>query len=62
MDFDLGRGRMVVQEGELLVWKSRAELTDDDLVCFYDGDYSDVLEPSDPRVRQQRAQQHLHAA
>ncbi len=32
------------------VWRARADLRPDDERCFYDGDYSDVLEPDDSRV------------
>lgn len=42
---------VIVGVGEHLVWRARADLRPDDERVFYDGDYSDVLEPDDPRVQ-----------
>jgi len=42
---------VVVQVGKHRVWKREEDLTDDDLVCFYDGDCRDVLLPDDPRLK-----------
>jgi hypothetical protein len=50
-------GHRVVSLGTLLFWKPKTELQDDDLVCFYDADYSNVLEIDDPAVVDVLAQQ-----
>ena len=50
-------GHSVVSLGALLFWKPKAELQDDDLVCFYDGDYSNVLEMDNPVIVDALAQQ-----
>lgn len=42
---------VVVQIGEHCVWRREDELTDDDLICFYDGDCRNVLLPDDPRLK-----------
>lgn len=41
---------VIVGRGDHLVWCARADIRPDDERVFYDGDYSDVLEPNDPRV------------
>lgn len=43
-------GCAVVAIGNLLYWKPRAELTDDDQRVFFDGDCREVLAPDDPRI------------
>lgn len=40
----------VVQVGEHLTWKRKADLADDDMIAFFDGDCRDVLLPDDPRL------------
>lgn len=46
-----GRVDMVIVEvNGFLTWKARKDLQENDFVCFYDGDYSDVLETNDERV------------
>ncbi|WP_374349607.1 hypothetical protein [Chitinimonas sp.] len=42
---------VIVEIAGYPVWKRRADLQDDDLLCFFDGDYADVLEPDDPRLQ-----------
>lgn len=52
-------GCVVVSVGDLLVWRRRTDLCDDDLINFYDGDCRNVLPPDDPRVIE--AEKALHA-
>ena len=40
----------VVRAGRHVVWKREVDLTDDDIICFYDGDCRDVLLPGDKRL------------
>ncbi|MYM34928.1 hypothetical protein GTP38_11330 [Duganella sp. FT94W] len=44
-------GHVIVERKGHPVWCARADLRADDARVFYDGDYSDVLEPDDPRVK-----------
>ncbi|MES2262111.1 MAG: hypothetical protein V4724_26620 [Pseudomonadota bacterium] len=42
---------MVIMVKGLPVWKRRADIDGSEGAVFFDGDYRDVLEPDDPRVR-----------
>ncbi|MEV4782115.1 hypothetical protein [Burkholderia sp. LMU1-1-1.1] len=43
-------GHVIVERKGHAVWCARADVRPSDGRCFYDGDYSDVLEADDPRV------------
>lgn len=43
-------GDVIVERKGYPVWCARADLRPDDERCFYDGDFSDVLELDDPRL------------
>lgn len=51
MEIIPGKSRAIVQRGEYLVWKDWDLLEDEDLLAFYDGPLSKVLEPDDPRLK-----------
>ena len=41
----------VVESRGFLVWMKREDVGPNDLICFYDGDYRDVLRQDDPRLQ-----------
>lgn len=43
-------GHAIVPINGHCVWKPWADIQPDDLICFYDGDYRDVLAPDDSRI------------
>ncbi|MRX08410.1 hypothetical protein GJ697_11240 [Pseudoduganella sp. FT25W] len=42
---------VVVHTQGLYVWMRPEQVRPDELICFYDGDYRQVLLPTDPRIK-----------
>jgi len=43
-------GHIVVERNGHLIWRPDGDCRPGDMRVFYDGDYSDVLAPDDPRI------------
>jgi hypothetical protein len=44
-------GDAIVEIGGFVVWRKQEDLDGTEGVVFFDGDYRDVLEPDDPRLK-----------
>lgn len=51
-------GHVVVEVNGHVVWKRSEDIEPEDMRVFYDGDYSNVLAPDDPRILVPREQHH----